>query len=168
MSSTEISRKDLNREGGCRVLAAEGPESKKWKAKHTCRTLKLSLGSFLYSAAELFATLRSTRIAATITAAAATTTKQQNNNNSNSSNNIIINNNKAKSRCAQARSSPSGYTLRLGHLEMQCTAVASWGQRCFISESIQALPIASSVFNFSNLQILQSESQFKLSWSLHF
>lgn len=96
------------------------------------------------------------------------TTKQQNNNNSNSSNNIIINNNKAKSRCAQARSSPSGYTLRLGHLEMQCTAVASWGQRCFISESIQALPIASSVFNFSNLQILQSESQFKLSWSLHF
>jgi hypothetical protein len=33
----------------------------------------LSLGSFLYSAAELFATLRSTTIAATITAAAATT-----------------------------------------------------------------------------------------------
>jgi hypothetical protein len=40
---------------------------------------------------------------------------------------------------------------------MQCTAAASWGQRCFISESIQALPIASSVFNFSNLQTLYSQ-----------
>lgn len=76
MPSTEIFRKDLNKEGGSGALAAKGPESEKQETKLTCRTFKVSLGSFsiLIFLSTVLLTILRTTIASTIAGGAAITT----------------------------------------------------------------------------------------------